>query len=130
MYIHRMAKDLGRRERRGGGERERRGGEGEQRERRGVKGAKGSEAYSILGFRVPTTWNEKTSITTYSGEVSPPPENRTITQCTFTEPQKAVRRSPPRAQNFGGKNSQSTTKVTLTSHQSCCMNLPRLPLPM
>ena len=58
------------------------GGEGERR------GAKGSEVYSILGFRVTTTWNEKTSITTYSGEVSPPPENRTITQCTFTEPQK------------------------------------------
>ena len=65
------------------------GGEESKGERREQRGAKGSEAYSILGFRVPTTWNEKTSITTYSGEVSPPPENRTTTQCTFTEPQKA-----------------------------------------
>ena len=82
----------------------------------GEGGAKGSEAYSILGFRVPTTWNEKTSITTYSGEVSPPPENRTITQCTFTEPQKAFV-GPHHGPKIWGKNSQSTTKVTLTSHQ-------------
>ena len=27
----------------------------------------------MLGFRVPTTCGKKTSITTYSGEVSPPP---------------------------------------------------------
>ena len=33
----------------------------------------GSKAYSILGFRVPTTWNRKSSITTYSGQMSPPP---------------------------------------------------------
>ena len=69
------------------------GGKGEQSGAKGAKGseggAKGSEAYSILGFRVPTTWNEKSSITTCSGEVSPPSENRTTTQCTFTEPQKA-----------------------------------------
>ena len=26
-------------------------------EQRGAKGAKGSKVYSILGFRVPTTWN-------------------------------------------------------------------------
>ena len=43
------------------------GSEGEQR------GAKGSEAYSILGFRVPTTWNGKSLMTTYSGQMSPPP---------------------------------------------------------
>ena len=36
-------------------------------------GANGSEAYSILGFRVPTTWNGKSLITTYSGQMSPPP---------------------------------------------------------
>ena len=35
----------------------------------------------MLGFRVPTTCSKKTSITTYSGEVSPPPANRTTTQC-------------------------------------------------
>ena len=46
------------------------GSEGRQREQRGVKGseggAKGSKAYSVLGFRVPTTWNEKSLITTCS----------------------------------------------------------------
>ena len=35
----------------------------------------------MLGFRVPTTCSKKTSITTYSGEVSPPPANQTTTQC-------------------------------------------------
>ena len=35
----------------------------------------------MLGFRVPTTCGKKTSITTYSGEMSPPPANRTTTQC-------------------------------------------------
>ena len=35
----------------------------------------------MLGFRVPTTCSKKTLITTYSGEVSPPPANRTTTQC-------------------------------------------------
>ena len=35
----------------------------------------------MLGFRVPTTCGKKTLITTYSGEVSPPPANRTTTQC-------------------------------------------------
>ena len=95
MYIHGTAKDLGAKGAKVG-EGEQKGGEGEQRGAKGSKGsegerrgAKGSKAYSILGFRVPTTWNEKTLITTYSGEVSPPPENRTITQSTFTEPQKA-----------------------------------------
>ena len=43
----------------------------------------------ILGFRVPTTCGKKTSITTYSGEVSPPRANRAIIPYTFTEPQKA-----------------------------------------
>ena len=33
----------------------------------------------MLGFRVPTTCSKKTSITTYSGEVSPPPANWTTT---------------------------------------------------
>ena len=64
------------------------GGKGEQRGSKG--GAKGSKAYSILGFRVPTTCGKtKISITTYSGEVSPPPANRTTIPYTFTEPQKA-----------------------------------------
>ena len=35
----------------------------------------------MLGFRVPTTCGKKSLITTYSGEVSPPPSNRTTTQC-------------------------------------------------
>ena len=35
----------------------------------------------MLGFRVPTTCGKKTSITTYSGQVSPSPANRTTTQC-------------------------------------------------
>ena len=48
--------------------------------------------------------------------MSPPPENGTITQCTFTEPQKAFV-GPHHGPKFWGKNSQSTTKVTLTSHQ-------------
>ena len=52
-------------------------------------GAKGSEAYSILGFRVPTTWNEKSLITTCSGEVFPLPETAMPTTCVFTELQKA-----------------------------------------
>ena len=43
----------------------------------------------ILGFRVPTTRSKKTSITTYTGEVSPPPANRTTIPYTFTELQKA-----------------------------------------
>ena len=43
----------------------------------------------ILGFRVPTSCGKKTSITTYSGEVSPPPANRTTIPYTFTELQKA-----------------------------------------
>ena len=42
-------------------------------ERRGAKGAKGSKVYSILGFRVPTTWNGNSLISTYSGQMSPPP---------------------------------------------------------
>ena len=81
---------LGFREQRG--QRERRGAKGakgvkgSEGERRGVKG---SEAYSILGFRVPTTWNGKSSITTYSGQMSPPPANRTTTTCTLTVLQKA-----------------------------------------
>ena len=49
------------------------GSEGSEGERRGAKGAKGGEAYSILGFRVPTTWNGKSLMTTYSGQMSPPP---------------------------------------------------------
>ena len=65
------------------------GSEGSEGERREQRGAKGSEAYSILGFRVPTTWNRKSSITTYSGQMSPPPANRTTTTCTLTELQKA-----------------------------------------
>ena len=55
---------------------------------RGGKGSKGGETYIILGFRVPTTWNKKSSITTCSGEVSPPPETRIPTTCAFSEPQK------------------------------------------
>ena len=58
----------------------------------------------------------KSSISTYSGEASPPPENRTTTQCTFTEPQKAFI-GPHHGPKIWGKNSQSTTKVTLMSHQ-------------
>ena len=60
-----------------------------QRGAKGAKGVKGSKAYSILGFRVPVTWNEKSSITTCSGEVSPPPETTMPTTCAFSEPQKA-----------------------------------------
>ena len=65
------------------------GGRREERGAKGVKRVKGSKAYSILGFRVPTTWNRKSLITTYSGQMSPPPANRTITTCTLTELQKA-----------------------------------------
>ena len=66
----------------------------------GETGGKGSETGGktggemgwneiILGFRVPTTCGKKTLITTYSGEVSPPPANRTTIPYTFTELQKA-----------------------------------------
>ena len=51
-----------------------------------VKGVKGSEVYSIIGFRVSTTWNEKSLITTCSGEVYPRDETRMNTTCAFTEP--------------------------------------------
>ena len=44
-------------------------------------GSKMGQDEFMLGFRVPTTCGKKTSITTYSGEVSPPPANRTTTQC-------------------------------------------------
>ena len=44
-------------------------------------GSKMGQDKFMLGFRVPTTCGKKTSITTYSGEVSPPPANRTTTQC-------------------------------------------------
>ena len=44
-------------------------------------GSKTGRDEFMLGFRVPTTCGKKTSITTYSGEVSPPPANRTTTQC-------------------------------------------------
>ena len=44
-------------------------------------GSKTGQDKFMLGFRVPTTCGKKTSITTYSGEVSPPPANRTTTQC-------------------------------------------------
>ena len=40
----------------------------------------GSDEF-MLGFRVSTTYSKKTSITTYSGEVSLPPANRNTTQC-------------------------------------------------
>ena len=59
----------------------------EAREVRGSEGGgKGSEVY---GFRVPTTWNKKSLITTCSGEVFPPPETTIPTACAFTELQKA-----------------------------------------
>ena len=44
-------------------------------------GSKMGQDKFMLGFRVPTTCSKKTSITTYSGEVSPPPANQTTTQC-------------------------------------------------
>ena len=56
----------------------------------GVRGSKGSESklYYVLGSPLPES--TKSSITTYSGEVSPPPANRTTTPSTFTEQQKAL----------------------------------------
>ena len=48
---------------------------------RSKTGSKTGRDEFMLGFRVPTTCGKKTSITTYSGEVSPPPANRTTTQC-------------------------------------------------
>ena len=44
-------------------------------------GSKMGQDKFMLDFRVPTTCGKKTSITTYSGEVSPPPAKRTTTQC-------------------------------------------------
>ena len=93
MYIHRTAKDLGAKGAKGAKGSKfvsgAKGSKGEQTEQRGAKGAKGSKAYSILDFRVATTWSEESLITTCSVEVScPPPEHRTTTSCTFTEWQK------------------------------------------
>ena len=84
------------------------------------RGAKGSKVNSILGLGSPPPVSTKSSITTYSGQVSPPPEHRTTTPCTFTEWQKAFV-GPHHGPKFWGKNSQSTTKVTLTSHQKSLM---------
>ena len=78
----------------------------EQRERRGAKGVKGSKTYSILGFRVPTTWNGKSSITTYSGQMSPPPANRTTTTCTLTVLQKAFVGPHPLCRGEGARGSK------------------------
>ena len=77
---------------------------------KGAKGVKGSEAYSILGFRVPTTWNGKSSITTYSGQMSPPPANRTTTTCTLTALQKAFIGPTPSvgARGEGAKGSKGS----------------------
>ena len=55
---------------------------------RGKIGGETGRNEIILGFRVPTTRSKKTSITTYTGEVSPPPANRTTIPYTFTELQK------------------------------------------
>ena len=45
--------------------------------RQGARESEGSETYVILGFRVPTTYDEKCLMTSYSGEVSPPPASTT-----------------------------------------------------
>ena len=73
---------------RGGKTRNETGGEtgsvtgGKTRSKTGSEtGSKTGRDEFMLGFRVPTTCGKKTSITTYSGEVSPPPANRTTTQC-------------------------------------------------
>ena len=66
------------------------GDRGQDREQdRGKTGGEMGQNEIILGFRVPTTCGKKTSITTYSGEVSPPHANRTTIPYTFTELQKA-----------------------------------------
>ena len=49
-------------------------------------------------------------------EVFPPPQSRIVTPCILTEPQKAFV-GPHHLSKILGKNCQSTTKVTLTSHQ-------------
>ena len=115
---------LGFREQRG--QRKRRGAKGSEGERRGAKGAKGakgvkgSEAYSMLGFRVPTTWNGKSSITTYSGQMSPPPTNRTTTTCTLTVLQKAFVGPHPlcRGKGWGGKGEQRGQSILYTVLES------------
>ena len=90
----------------------------------GVRGSKGGEGgkveqgYATLGLRVPTTCEDKKFDydlqclgvpTTCKWNHHPIYTHRTA---------KALCRSPPPAQNFGAKNTKSTTKVTLTSHQS------------
>ena len=72
-----------------------------------------------LVFRSPLSLGAKSSkslVMTCSVEVSPPPANRTTTPMYIHRTAKGLRRPPP-DQNFKAKNSQSTTKVTLTIHQ-------------
>ena len=91
--------------------RTRRGGKGSE----GVRGSKGGEGklYWVLGSPPPVS--TKSSITTYSGQVSPPPANRTTTPCTFTKQQKAF--VGPHHCTKISRQKQQTTKVTLMSHQ-------------
>ena len=49
--------------------------------------------------------------------VSPPPHIVTTAQGACTFEKKDDLQVPATSQNFGAKNHQATTKVTLTSHQ-------------
>ena len=51
----------------------------------GADGGKRGKGNSKLGFGFPLPVTTKSSVTRYSAQVSPPPANRTITPCTFTE---------------------------------------------
>ena len=54
-----------------------------------------------LVFLAPPPLSTKSSVKTKSVQVSPPPEHRTTTPCTFTEWQR--HRSPPPVKNFEAK---------------------------
>ena len=72
-----------------------------------------------LVFHFPPPLSAKKSkslVKTKSVQVSPAPEHRTTTPCTFTERQKAFI-VPHHLSKISGKNRQSSTKVTPTSHQ-------------
>ena len=81
-----------------GGAREARQGQGERQGQWGSKGQRDRSKGSETGSEGSKTGSKgskvyavvtKNLISTYSPQVSPPPPNRTSTQCTFIEPQKA-----------------------------------------
>ena len=82
----------------------------------------------MLGFRVPTTCGKKTSITTYSGEVSPPPANRTTTQCE-TGGKTGSKTGGETGSETGGETGSETGGETGSETGSETSHLVKLSLP-